>query len=186
MASFLYVQRGQSRIVSQIAESTFCLHKCLSHLNQEFRRDGVVPEGQPQSQHDGEDPPLLVSRDVAPVVRDLSGERHVDVDSLPVQQLVVGAQGSHLDLGGEGMPVVDDTCQDVFIQIALQLLQHALDGSPQHHAGSGALRNGGEEKVSIRCKCVAPQPTAVERTKKTRKLYRSWLRKRFKKRRYAS
>jgi hypothetical protein len=125
--------------------------KCLSHLDKEFRCDGVVPEGQPQSQHDGEDPPLLVSRDVTPIVRDLCGERHVDVDSFPVQQLVVGAQSSHLDLGGEGVPVVDDTCQDVLIQVALQLLQHALDGPSQHHAGGSALRGDGEKKVSIRC-----------------------------------
>ena len=62
---------------------------------------------------------------------DLGGEGHIDVDSLAVQELLATAEGSHLNVRGEGVAVIHEAAQDVLPQVVLQLLQHPLD-APTH------------------------------------------------------
>ena len=63
------------------------------------------------------------------------GGHHVNVDSLAVQEhgILAQSQGSHLDLGGEGVAVVHQAGEAVLPQVGLQLLQHALDAAPDGH-----------------------------------------------------
>ena len=49
----------------------------------------------------------------------LRGERHVDVDSLTMQQLVAVRQRSHLNLRRESVPVVHHAAQHVLPQVVL-------------------------------------------------------------------
>lgn len=67
-------------------------------------------------------------------VADLGGERHVNVDSLAMKQLIAMRQSSHLDLWREGVPIVHQAGKDVLPQIGLQFLQHPLNGVPDCHA----------------------------------------------------
>ena len=53
----------------------------------------------------------------------LRGERHVDVDSLTMQQLVAIRQRRHLNLRRESVPVVHHAAQHVLPQVVLELLQ---------------------------------------------------------------
>ena len=59
----------------------------------------------------------------------LCGEGHVNVDCLAMQQLIAAHKSRHLQLHAEGVAVVDQACEDVLVQIVLQLLQHALDAA---------------------------------------------------------
>ena len=56
-----------------------------------------------------------------------------------MQQRSAVVECSHLDLGAEGVPVVDQAAQDVLPQVGLQLLQHPLNAAPHCHTGRMVL-----------------------------------------------
>lgn len=101
-------------------------------------------------------------RQKAAAVSKLGDNGHVDGDSLAVKQWRGALQSSHLELwstplififrsltvcwphhGRKCVAMIDQSPQDMFVQVGLQLLEHALDGASHSDAAELALTGVG-------------------------------------------
>ena len=77
----------------------------------------------------------------AEVCTDLSGEGHINVNSLAVEQFIAGLQSSHLNLRGKSVPIIYQAAENVLPQVVLQFLQHPLDATSHCISSNLALQH---------------------------------------------